>query len=72
MSKEKNRKQIIIHYDDNDNLVEMPTLEWAKKNKDYFNGDIPSTPFAIAQHLVYRHGFTLIANDTKVICYKLF
>lgn len=65
-----NRNHYVIFRNAMGILIELPTVEFAQENPNYFNG-IPQTPMEINRLLVLNHGFTLIANDEKVICYKI-
>jgi len=65
-----NRNHFVICRDINGILIELPTIQFAQENPIFFNG-IPQTPMEINRLLVLNHGFTLIANNEKVICYKI-
>jgi hypothetical protein len=65
-----NRNHFVIYRDINGVLSELPTVQFAQENRNFFNG-IPQTPMEVNRILVLNHGFTLIANDEKVICYKI-
>ncbi len=65
-----NRNHFVIYRDINGVLIEIPSVLFAAENPNFFNG-IPQTPMEINRQLVLNHSFTLIADDEKVICYKL-
>jgi hypothetical protein len=65
-----NRNHFVVYRNTNGVLTELPTVQFAQENPNYFNV-IPQTPMEISRQLILNHGFTLIANDKKVICYKL-
>ncbi|MNY37275.1 hypothetical protein D3C86_1718270 [compost metagenome] len=64
-------KHYIIDRDKKGLLIELPTLEWAKKNPEYFKDTKYDNTESVNRILVHYHGFTLIANEDKVICFKL-
>jgi hypothetical protein len=65
-----NRNHYVIFRNAMGILIELPSVQFAQENPKYFNV-IPQTPVEISRLLVLNHGFTLIANNEKVICYKL-
>ena len=65
-----NRNHFVIWRDINGVLIELPAVQFAKEHPGFLNGNA-QTPMEINRLLVLNHGFTLIADDEKVICYKL-
>jgi len=66
-----NRSHRIIYRNQLGIITEIPNLEFAQQNPNYFENGVPTTPMEVNRLLVLNHGFTLIADEEKVICYKL-
>lgn len=67
-----NRIHLIIYRNSKGIIVEMPIMEFLQIEPQLFlHINISANSNALSRHLVFNHGFTLIANDEKVICFNL-
>lgn len=67
-----NRIHLIIYRNDNGIIMEMPIMEFSQIKPELFlNINQNANSNELSRHLVFNHCFTLIANDEKVICFKL-
>lgn len=67
-----NKKHFTIFRDEKGSIVEMDTSDFAKKYPHYLNKTSEGKTMDTNRQLVLNHGFTLVANEEKAICYNLF
>uniref|UniRef100_UPI00404ACAA5 hypothetical protein n=1 Tax=Gelidibacter sp. TaxID=2018083 RepID=UPI00404ACAA5 len=66
-----NKKHFVVFRDEKGKLHESTNVEFRKKYTNLFDKK-PKTPVNADQQLVSKHGFTLISDEEKIICFNLF